>query len=615
MGLVRFEQDENAPPGAGMFHFDNGQSTYAYSPEDAAPFLAQEPEPDMRLASSNPADVYNTPAWQQSMGDGSSYINPESLQSRADFAPDMSGGYSQREVESQAPGESSGTNMSQAPGKETAAAKPAAKAVPRMAAPTGQPSGAAGSAPAKKSPTDPALAQFGPAPKGMQVKDYSVQFQDAGLPYSQEDAGARAEASLNQAQVRQKWTDIQSAQLQAEHYAAVEQAAKMREQVAQRQARVAKLQNDYRTKRTAVQQEVDDAAKEKVDPDHFFASRGPLARITAALAQAFGAFGATLGRTPNFAQQIVDGEIDRDIAAQRENINRHGAHAKNKLSQLMQDYGLDIDEATGMLRSSQQQLAEQQVRAHAAMSKDVEVQKAQEEWLAQRAIDREEQERKLMQDSVGKRSGTVKFARADAGAGSALPPALKAIYGNDIAAAREDYRAFLTDQAAKGNTHVGWADFANRAAQAGAGKLGAGGAGGARLGMAAERAGLGARALDEFEKAIDAGADRGYLSGKLTALANTVGGALGTQSASLRDATRKGATAEVAAALSGGSPTDTMLHEIGQALDTNDPNKAKAVIHHYRGMLQEAERRYVSRAGKGHSPDAADVAYDAGEGQ
>jgi len=185
--------------------------------------------------------------------------------------------------------------------------------------------------------------------------------------------------------------------------------------------------------------------------------------------------------------------------------------------------------------------------------------------------------------------------KAGAGAGG-MPALFNTIFkGNADAlrAAQEDYY--------RRNPQGTMLGFANEVAQANKGALGniGGGGGGSRLGMAAERAGLGARALSEYEKAIDAGADRGWIMSKLSQVANSVGDAFGTEGSALRSATKKGASAEVAAALAGGSPTDTMLKEVGEALNTNDPSKAKAAIKHYRGMLEEAERRYKSRAGAG----------------
>ena len=52
--LIRFEQDPEAAPGAGVFHFDSGRSQYAYEPELAARVGklkgALDAAPDQRVA-------------------------------------------------------------------------------------------------------------------------------------------------------------------------------------------------------------------------------------------------------------------------------------------------------------------------------------------------------------------------------------------------------------------------------------------------------------------------------------------------------------------------------------------------------------------------------------
>ena len=427
--LIGFQQEDGSPDGAGTFHFDDGSSTYAYSPDDAAPFAGQAPEqmPDQRLAWGGGDNA-----------DTASDVNPdmsnlEKVPRGADPQPPTEPGMLNRVPRANPPQAAEpvlerGTEGKVARGPEP---EPEGHGVrqPEPTAPS-SPMGMTGAAPRPQGP-DPALAQFGgQAPRGMQAKDYEAKFTDAGAPNSEENKAARAEASLNDAQIRQKWVDIQHARLSAERDAAINAAQKQHEEVKRHEAKVDSIRNTYRQARESVQKEVDDAAQEKVDPDKFFKDRGPLARIGAALAQAFGAFGATLGHTANFAQQIIDGEINRDIAAQRDNIAKHGAESKTKLSRLMQDYGLDVDEASSMLKNSQQQLAEHVLRAHAAESKDIEVQKAQEEWLGKRGVDRVKEEQDAEDKAVGKRSGSIKYGRNTGGGANGVPRALRDVFDN-----------------------------------------------------------------------------------------------------------------------------------------------------------------------------------------
>lgn len=58
----------------------------------------------------------------------------------------------------------------------------------------------------------------------------------------------------------------------------------------------------------------------RVDPNKFYADRGTLGTIVAALAMGAGAYGAAMTGTKNFAAEIIENAIDRDIQAQKENI-------------------------------------------------------------------------------------------------------------------------------------------------------------------------------------------------------------------------------------------------------------------------------------------------------
>lgn len=74
----------------------------------------------------------------------------------------------------------------------------------------------------------------------------------------------------------------------------------------------------------------------RVDPKRIFSGEGgELRQIGAAIASALGAFGAAMTGSGNFAQQIIQSSIDRDIEAQKEEIRVKGAAADNALNDLM----------------------------------------------------------------------------------------------------------------------------------------------------------------------------------------------------------------------------------------------------------------------------------------
>lgn len=101
-------------------------------------------------------------------------------------------------------------------------------------------------------------------------------------------------------------------------------------------AQLDNLQKDYTTRLDTAQQKADAAFQDymnaKIDPDRVFGGSAA-AQITAAISMALGAFGATLGRTPNFAAQIIDKAIDRDIDAQKATIGKKASVVQHYLQE------------------------------------------------------------------------------------------------------------------------------------------------------------------------------------------------------------------------------------------------------------------------------------------
>ena len=79
-----------------------------------------------------------------------------------------------------------------------------------------------------------------------------------------------------------------------------------------------------------------------IDPDRYFKQKGMGARIVAAIAVALGAFGAALTNGQNYALQILQSNIDRDIEAQRAELDKAKTVADltgNQLAELTAAYG------------------------------------------------------------------------------------------------------------------------------------------------------------------------------------------------------------------------------------------------------------------------------------
>jgi len=92
------------------------------------------------------------------------------------------------------------------------------------------------------------------------------------------------------------------------------------------------------------ERKLDEFRSMKVDPNRFFTdpdgSRNWTNTAIASIASAMGAFGAAMTGSPNFAQQIMQKAIDRDIQGQKDNINKKGAEIDESNNLLAQNFRL-----------------------------------------------------------------------------------------------------------------------------------------------------------------------------------------------------------------------------------------------------------------------------------
>lgn len=80
-------------------------------------------------------------------------------------------------------------------------------------------------------------------------------------------------------------------------------------------------QHDKENKRQ-LDQEAADVRAQKVDPQHWFKERGVAGSILAAISMGAGAFGAAFSKNgTNYAMDIINNSIDKDMQSQKENIN------------------------------------------------------------------------------------------------------------------------------------------------------------------------------------------------------------------------------------------------------------------------------------------------------
>ena len=219
------------------------------------------------------------------------------------------------------------------------------------------------------------------------------------LSLEQKEAVAKKSAETD-ANIAMNLAATQAKQFQDQQNAQADIAARVRrdEEVAQ------KAQNEFSSAR--------------VDPGRMFKGEGGTATsIVAAIAAGLGAFGATLGRTDNFALNTINGMIDRDVSAQEAEIKIKGAAADNALSQLSRSTG-SLEQGKLLLRQLQTNWALGQAEATRATAKIDEVapQFAQmRQGLEMSAIDWNEQRRR---ESFGRNTATVTSQYASPQAGS-----------------------------------------------------------------------------------------------------------------------------------------------------------------------------------------------------
>ena len=119
-----------------------------------------------------------------------------------------------------------------------------------------------------------------------------------------ENAGARyggvIERTAELEKIRQAQDEASAAQIQLQSQHALNDAT---ESASKRVAEAQELRN------------------EKPDPQHWFKERGTAGSILAAIAMGAGAFGAAITHSPNFAMDIINKSIDRDIDAQTADLD------------------------------------------------------------------------------------------------------------------------------------------------------------------------------------------------------------------------------------------------------------------------------------------------------
>jgi hypothetical protein len=383
-------------------HFDDGSTTpFAVGADNRDELVAQAPlpvapppaEPDMRLAENDAG------AGGAGGGGNAGGEQPGPERSIADVGAPM------------APVQPAATPENTAP--PPAAAQPAPAPVPPSPAPI---------APAPPQPP-PQAAPTGWVP-GMPVDMPGPR--TAATPAHWTPKGQTTETEHEGAAFTQKDVDqlVESSKAQGE--AAKNYAKAVGNRADEEALRIQRIKDDqwaarqeFLTNREAAQRDIDKAAKGESDPNHWFHSQSTFGQIVTTFGQLVSAFTSAYTNRPTLPAEMMQKTMDRDIRSQEDALNRKGAAANNRLSQLMTEYKMDREDAIDTLRQEQEQLMSAVGKQFAGATNSKEVMAAWQQQDAQRQANVQAQVRAMADRNAGKvkTTGTEAFTPAQSGGG------------------------------------------------------------------------------------------------------------------------------------------------------------------------------------------------------
>lgn len=412
--LVHFEQDPEAPNGAGVFHFDSGASQYAYEPDLAAQISktkgALDAAPDNRTADNSPVPFRPTGfagrLHDQGVTTGQRELADATGIPTAHDQAILDG--ANRAVGTALAG--SAMPPQQGPG-------PLAAPPPSAAEMAGQARDVMGQRAAEDlirgtkrtySAGSPGVDPHKMIQQGVMVPHAASTVMEAGAPYDPEQAKARIAAGAGVLDSQLSDIDLHRQQTQNQLASQRALAPQLQQAAAAAQANHDRMIASYRVDRSRLQQELDDYDKTAhVNPSKFFEDRGVFATIGMAIAQGLGAYASTMTGAPNFAYEMTQKAIDRDIAAQRDQIEAGRVGRRNKMAQMMDSYGFDLNQADAALRIAMNKSAELQATMYANEAKMPQYQAEAQKLVAMFGQDTLTREQAFQNASIGKRTSTV----------------------------------------------------------------------------------------------------------------------------------------------------------------------------------------------------------------
>lgn len=162
--------------------------------------------------------------------------------------------------------------------------------------------------------------------------------------YGHEQAAAEAES---QARIASSLAESNAALASANEMKL--RAQQYQDEVDAAQAKKAAIDAAFQKKQDVVNQEIEQAQGQGVDPHRIFRGK-PGNQILAALSIGLSEFGSKLSGGPNTALQIIDRKIDQDIEEQRQQIATGRADRQNRLAELQKQHGLTSSDAEAAYR-------------------------------------------------------------------------------------------------------------------------------------------------------------------------------------------------------------------------------------------------------------------------
>lgn len=256
------------------------------------------------------------------------------------------------------------------------------------------------------------------APAGPKVPTATEQW-IADLQQQQRDISTRGVLLNDAIQKKAEAEGAKSIAIQAGSFEATQQA---KDRLAQEASARQQAMKDADTADEASKARIAQVAAMKVDPNRIWHQANVPQKILGALAMAFGAFGATIGHTPNFAMQMIESATNRDVQAQVHDIqNAKDSNAElDKLSKQKYGRSMDMQEFMAHQRLDSYNYAMAQVDA-TSKSYDTDIAQANADILKQQLQGEISKEKlNIAQNiySTNRQEELRKQAAASAGAGA-----------------------------------------------------------------------------------------------------------------------------------------------------------------------------------------------------